>query len=78
MLAIFLEGWSVADCKHHLPKLRNIRLTRHASIRKYRRILQYDTIHFGKGLAWNLEDIELHNSAKLTLGGSRKATINVV
>ncbi|KAM7197977.1 hypothetical protein V8F33_005244 [Rhypophila sp. PSN 637] len=52
---IFLEGWSIADCRHHLPRLQDPKLRRKG------------IVSYGKGLDWELSELAHFNGPKTIL-----------
>lgn len=58
IITAFLEGWDLADCKFHLPKLDIVRL-------------RQSTVTFGKGLSWMLDRVPFYNNAVATLKTKR-------
>ncbi|GKU05313.1 unnamed protein product [Fusarium langsethiae] len=61
--AIFLEGWSLYDCKYHLARMRP---------KKFRR----GTAIFGDKLAWNFEEIQRSNDITIVIDTGKGAWSN--
>lgn len=61
--ALFLDGWSLYDCKYHLARVR------------YRKIRR-DTAIFGDNLRWNLDEIQRSNDITIVIDTGKKAWSN--
>ncbi|CAF3656721.1 unnamed protein product [Fusarium graminearum] len=62
-LAIFLEGWDLYDCKHHVTRIRS---------KKFRR----GTVMFGSKLKWNLDEIQRCNDSTIVIDTGKSAWSN--
>ncbi|KAG7117405.1 hypothetical protein HYQ45_015860 [Verticillium longisporum] len=69
-LALFLEKWTLEDCKHHLRRL--VR-PKQSWIRSWS-----GTINFGKALKWELRDVRSVNQPALVIHTKRKLLSNVM
>lgn len=56
MQTIFLEEWTLGDCRYHLKTVVDPKLERSRGI-----------ISFGKNLRWDMKDVALFNGPKVTL-----------
>lgn len=61
--AIFLEGWSLYDCKYHLNRMRPKKIRRNEAI-------------FGDKLAWNFEEIQRSNGTTIVIDTGKEAWSN--
>ncbi|KAG4278816.1 hypothetical protein FPRO04_06137 [Fusarium proliferatum] len=61
--AIFLEGWSLYDCKYHLSRMRPKKIRRDEAI-------------FGDKLAWKFEEIQRSNGTTIVIDTGKEAWSN--
>src|SRR5687767_2308281 len=86
-ITIFLEGWDLSDCKHHLPSLKNgsrsVRslkrnlssLYQHALGHQKRQLFDH-ILYFGPKLSWDVEKLMHSCSASFSPGNGGEVVIS--